>query len=241
MLRVRSAGLYMLFLCLIYTNISIASTIEQNNDGSTLRKQENGIVKVTEENGKKHKVYFYKKTPYALCSKALCTWKKGKRATCFCPVIYPSKLDNSDSWMGASLSPYDSERTTSTYNKNGKMNTVVSTFSLANIISVGKISACPAKGNLEYSWADCFGVRCDVTQNPSVAECKCPVKQSKDYISMGVKSENLCFTGSPDGKNYSYGWSAEALEMGARNQDILMSFYKKYFPGSPPTKISFKK
>ncbi|MED7787764.1 hypothetical protein [Francisella sp. 19X1-34] len=222
---------------LFLVSLSVASA---SNTMNLIKVKESGIKSIAIEDGKKHEVFFYKKTPYALCSKALCTWKNGEKATCFCPIIYPEKLQKEDAWMGASLSPYDSEKTSSTY-KNDRITTVVSTFSLANIISIGKISACPAKDDLEYSWADCFGVRCDVTQNPSVADCKCPIKKSKDYISMGVKSENLCFTGKPNPKGYSFGWSAESLKMGSRDQDILISFYKKYFPGTPPTKVDFKK
>lgn len=211
MLKLKNVGLCVLFLGLIYVNVGFAATNNQYNNSII---KEKGVKKVTKENGKEHTVYFYKETPYALCSKALCTWKDGQKATCFCPIVYPNKLQKDDAWMGASLSPYNSEKTSATY-KDDKINTVVSTFSLANIVSIGKISACPAKNDIEYSWADCFGIRCDVTQNPSVAECKCPVRQSRNYISMGVKSENLCFTGKPDGDNYSFGWSAEALKMGA--------------------------
>ncbi|QIW10280.1 hypothetical protein [Francisella sp. LA112445] len=211
---------------LIFGTLSLLLGLPKNSNDLQIQNP----IKVLEKSvDHKYTTYFYRNMPYALCSKALCTWKKGQKATCFCPIIYPDQLDKDNIWMGASLSPYDLDKTIVTY-KNNKINTVVSTFSLANTVDSQVMATCKAKPNVIYSWANCFGVRCNVTQNLSIAECKCPIEQSKDYISMGVKSENMCFNGASANDNYSFGWSADNLKNGLLNKKVIVKLYKKYFP-----------
>lgn len=162
--------------------------------------------------------------PYALCSKALCRidHKKRNMSICTCPVY-------GHAWQGASVGPKSYKDSKPTMQK-GHLKTVTSNFSMANLKKMGtKPITC--KANYKQPWANCFGVRCQVTyvhkgkKLVPQARCVCPVSRSKALISVGPGSTKQCNEGAYRGKI----WSAALPSQGQSNGVIIPEMYKKYF------------
>lgn len=162
--------------------------------------------------------------PYALCSKALCSIdpQNAKMSICTCPVY-------GHDWRGASVGPKPYKASKPTMRK-GKLTTVTSNFSMANLKNMStKPITC--KANYKQPWANCFGIRCQVTyvhkgkKIVPQASCTCPVAASTSLISVGPTSTSECNKGAYQGKV----WSAALPSQGQSNGVIIPAVYKKYF------------
>ena len=158
--------------------------------------------------------------PYALCSKALCTIDETTgKATCVCP-IYGLKGDKN--WQKASVGPKDLKDTQPTV-KNGRLETVVSNYSMANIKDRQNVPQTTCRFKKPTRWANCFGVRCKVTYNNGKpkAICECPMVKTKEFVSIGPKGKSECQ------KAPNQVWSAATKNQGQNNNYIMTEMYKK--------------
>ena len=158
--------------------------------------------------------------PYALCSKALCTINKSTgKATCVCPIY---GLERDKSWQRASVGPKNFENTAPTVHA-GRLATVVSNYSMANIRNRNNIPQTTCRFKKPTPWANCFGVRCTVRYNNGKPEavCSCPLVQTKKLVSIGPKGKNQCEKGP------NQAWSAATNDQGKNNNYIMTEIYKK--------------
>ena len=160
--------------------------------------------------------YVLTNTPYALCSKTLCTFdeKKGY-ARCICPI-----LNRYDDWKSISISPTNYQSSKPTYQK-GVLQSVQSNFSLANINRESKNKKINLTCNYKdkQPWANCFGVRCSVLKkDASKALCRCPIEYSKSYVLDSYKSD-LC------NQNFNKNlWSAASIN--AAKEIVKLTFFR---------------
>ncbi len=181
--------------------------------------------------------YFYlDKMPFALCSESLCTFSSDKTyAICKCLVI------DKKNWQSLSLSPVNYQSAKPTYDtKTGKLNSVQSNFSLANITNFGtKLENAVCSYKDKKPWASCLGVRCTVEYKKikgkmtKYAICHCPINYSKQYI-LGSSNTKDCK------QNFNKVlWSAAYHNKKIKKMlDNFANSYKILYPGSPPTRIS---
>ncbi len=165
-------------------------------------------------------LYGQNNLPYALCSKALCTINKGTgKATCVCPIY---GLERDKKWQRASVGPKNFENTAPTVHA-GRLATVVSNFSMANIKNRNNIPQTTCSFKKPTPWANCFGVRCTVRYNNGKPEaiCSCPLVTTKKLVSIGPKGKNQCDKGP------SQAWSAASKDQGKNNNYIMTEIYKK--------------
>ena len=161
--------------------------------------------------------------PYALCSKALCTIDKNNpdKATCVCPIF---GLKGDKNWQKASVGPKNLKGTQPTL-KNGKLETVVSNYSMANIKNRNDIPQTTCLFKKPTPWANCFGVRCKVRFNKDTSKleavCECPLVKSKKIVSIGPKDTADCQ------KDPNQAWSAATKDQGQNNNYIMTEIYKK--------------
>ena len=165
-------------------------------------------------------LYAQTNLPYALCSKALCTIDETTgKAICVCP-IYGLKEDKN--WQKASVGPKNFQNTLPTA-KNGKLETVVSNYSMANIENRQNVPQTTCRFKNPTRWANCFGVRCRVKYNNGKPEavCACPMVKTKKFVSIGPKGKSECQ------KAPNQVWSAATKNQGKNNNYIMTEMYKK--------------
>lgn len=192
--------------------VSCQVTDQQTHNTSCTYSAKNSATKTTTH------LYAQTAMPYALCSKALCmpVAHNSKVVHCTCPV-YDS------GWQGVSVGPKSFAQSKPTYA--GKMLTsVTSNFSMANLKST-KTKPVTCHSKRESPWANCFGIRCEVTYKDGkpLAHCTCPVAKSKQFISVGPKSRSQCR------QKHGKIWSAALQSQSQSNGVIIPQMYQKYF------------
>lgn len=165
--------------------------------------------------------------PYALCSSAVCKVREDapNSARCICKVYGLNR--HKDSWRKASVGPRDYLASQPEY-IDGHVYTVTSNFSFANFARSKKPRKRVCKSSKELSWANCFGVRCEMVSGSNMherlASCDCPIMQSKAFISMGPTSRYACKL--PVGKV----WSGATAQQGDNDKAVIKAIYNIYYP-----------
>ena len=162
------------------------------------------------------KLYAYDNLPYALCSKSNCTIDSHNpnMANCECTSY---GLPGDAEWQKNSVGPKNLKQTRPTY-KDGKLDTIVSNFSMANIPQDKHNSPHTTCNSTEKTgWANCYGVRCQA--DGKKVTCHCPIVKTKQFVSIGPKNQKECNPGS--GKV----WSAATLDQDEINKAIILEMY----------------
>lgn len=168
-------------------------------------------------------LYGFTNMPYALCSKALCQLKKknATKASCKCS-LYKSR-----GWSSLSISPTTYSTAKPVWNKQHQLISVQSNYSLANVATQPQPHLIGCQFKQPQAWADCFGVRCRVSG--SAAYCLCPVSHNKAFSITGPGTTKKCST------KPNQAWSAILQNNGKNNSQIIVDFYKKFYPSAPIT------
>ncbi len=170
---------------------------------------------------KTSKLYAQTNLPYALCSRASCKAKGNnpKKVTCKCPIY---GLQGDKSWQKSSVGPKN-YRNTKPSQSNGKLTSVVSNYSMANIKDRRNVPQTSCRFRNPAPWANCYGVKCDVKYKYGRphAVCKCPVVKTKKFVSIGPRNRIQCYQGT------HRIWSAATGKQGSNNNDIMTRTYKQ--------------
>ncbi len=205
-------------LCLIGTaTTSFAATIQCKHIPNT------PVQQCT--SSKAPDLYGLSNMPYTLCSKALCTLSKsGKQARCTC-TLYRTKKG----WTSLSISPNGYTQAKPTWNKDQRLLTVQSNYSLANMVKNPNQQPVHCHFKKPMPWADCFGARCMVTGSRT-ATCLCPVYRNKTFGITGPGGQRKCVT------KPHQAWSAILLKGMSNNSQFVHNLYYKLYPESPVSK-----
>lgn len=224
-----STGNVLVMMCIVALT-GCVSKVSRFNDGC---KSIEGLNEVSQCVYDDHKggsvIYGIKNMPYALCSKAICTYDSGSQvASCVCSV------QDVEGWKLLSVGPSGYVSAKPTWDSNHNLQTLQSNYSKANVDDFAIPSSTACHFDEPRPWANCFGVRCNVEtlivngESQQVAICECPVVQSKDFV-IGYSDESYCH--QPDNKAISATFSGNVAKSGNK---AISDMYQKYYPKSPP-------
>ncbi len=159
-------------------------------------------------------LYRLKNVPFALCSKAKCKKINSKTAHCICHTY---GLKGDDKRERISVGPQNLKATQPARAKDGKLKTVISNFSLANIKHGQKIPHTTCRFKKPTGWANCYGASCKVQYGNGrpKAICECPIVKTKIFTSIGPKNTGQCRTKSDEI------WSAATIGQDKNNKAIV--------------------
>lgn len=159
-------------------------------------------------------LYRLRNVAFALCSKAKCTKLNNKVAQCVCHTY---GLPDDTQQQQISVGLQDLDATQPTRKKDGKLATVISNFSLANIKHGQKIPHTTCSFKEPSEWANCYGATCRVEYGKGrpKAICKCPIIKTKKFVAIGPKTTAHCKTSSDEI------WSAATIPQDKNNKAIV--------------------
>lgn len=174
-------------------------------------------------------IYMITHMPYALCAQAKCQIdeKNNKISNCQCPIY--GLNDNEPGWKSISLSDKPFAQVKPVYSGN-KLSKVTSNFSLAMLDSIKNLDPTHTQctGDKPLSWANCFGVVCDVSYvddngtKKAQANCQCPVSSSLSFVSSGPANTDECEL------TQGQVWSAADENSGAIDFELITQSYQNY-------------